>query len=129
MSTPARWAPDAALVVAVRSRSVRVSSLPDPDRSWVVASLTVEGWTVAAIADRLCCSLRLVQQIKAQPMTRIAEFALGVEQSLRQERAIRHLEARTAAHAASRQEQQIARLMTQRDNLLDHIRALPKDDK
>ena len=61
-----RWMPDEALVPTLHTRSLPIAGLSGPDRAWAVAALTVEGWTVAAIADRLRCSLRLIQQIKAE---------------------------------------------------------------
>lgn len=118
---PERWRPDDALVLTVRTRSLVIADLSGPDRAWIVASLTVEGWTVAAIADRLSCSLRLVQQIKAEPMTLVALYALGVERQLREERGLRHLEGRLAAQELLARDQRISQLTMQRDRMLDHI--------
>lgn len=118
---PERWRPDDALVLTVRTRSLVIADLSGPDRAWIVASLTVEGWTVAAIADRLSCSLRLVQQIKAEPMTLVALYALGVERQLREERGLRHLEGRLAGQEIAARDQRIAQLTSQRDRMLDHL--------
>lgn len=74
-----RWEPDDGLIYAVERRPVAIKDLSGPDRAWVVAYLTAQGWTVTSIAERLRCSLRLVQQIKAEPMTLVA----GVVHSLR----------------------------------------------
>ena len=122
-----RWQPDAALVLTVRTRTLPIADLSGPDRAWIVASLTVEGWTVAAIADRLACSLRLIQQIKAEPMTIVALYALGVERELRHERGLRHLDGRLAAQDAAAKDQRIERLTIQRDRMLDQVVHLQKE--
>lgn len=121
LEEPERWRPDDALVFTVRTRSLVIADLSGPDRAWIVASLTVEGWTVAAIADRLSCSLRLVQQIKAEPMTLVALYALGVERQLREERGLRHLEGRLAAQELLARDHRISQLTAQRDRMLDHL--------
>lgn len=126
MSTPEteRWQPDEALVLTVRTRSLEMKQLSGPDRSWIVASLTVQGWTVAAIADRLRCSLRLVQTIKTEPMTRVALYALTLAAELADERALRQLETASAAAQALAQQTTIARLSAQRDALLNHVQRM-----
>ena len=115
------WKPDPALVFAVRARVVPISTLSGPDRAWVVASLTVYGWTVAAIADRLKCSLRLIQQIKAEPMTKVALYAIEREAELLRERGCRRLEHTIAAQEISALQARIARVTMQRDAMLDHL--------
>src|SRR5690606_8322487 len=97
------------------------------DRAWIVACLTVEGWTVAAIAERLACSLRLIQQIKAEPMTKVALHALSLERALQDARALRHLECRVAAQELSERERRIAQLLMQRDRMLDQLVQLQKE--
>lgn len=119
MEESERWQPDDALVITIRTRSIAISGLSGPDRAWVVASLTVAGWTVASIAARLKCSLRLIQQIKAEPMTLVALYALTLDQQLRQERGLRHLEGRVAAQAEAQLQRRIHTLERQRDWLLD----------
>lgn len=118
-----RWQPDEALVLTVRTRCLEMKELSGPDRSWVVASLTVQGWTVAAIADRLKCSLRLVQTIKTEPMTRVALYALEIAHELANERALRHRDAVAALTQTAVQQQTIARLSNQRDALLGALSA------
>jgi hypothetical protein len=121
-----RWQPDEALVLTVRTRCMEMKELSGPDRSWVVASLTVQGWTVAAIAERLRCSLRLVQTIKTEPMTRVAMYALEISAQLAGERALRQYEAASAAAQAAAQQQTISRLSGQRDALLAHVQAVQR---
>jgi hypothetical protein len=119
-----RWQPDEGLVFTVRTRSVAISTLSGPDRAWVVAALTAQGWTVSAIADRLLCSLRLIQQIKAEPMTKVALHALSLAQDLANERGMRHIEGRLAGLELAGRDREIARLSRQRDVLLDRIALL-----
>lgn len=118
---PERWRPDEALVITVRTRVLPISELSGPDRAWLVAQLTAQGWTVAAIAERLACSLRLIQQIKAEPMTLVATYALGLERQLIEERGLRRLV--DTAHRAeiATRDAAITRLTAQRDLLLDQI--------
>lgn len=121
MDDTERWQPDNALVFAVRARRVPIADLTGPDRAWLVAALTVEGWTVAAIADRLKCSLRLIQQIKAEAMTQVALYALAMERELRNQRALHHMAAHHAAAELAQRDAAIDRLTRQRDTLLDKL--------
>lgn len=116
-----RWRPDEALVLTVRTRCLQMKDLSGPDRSWVVASLTVQGWTVAAIADRLKCSLRLVQTIKTEPMTQVALFALEVASELANERNERTVEQMAWALQAGAWEAERTRLSGQRDALINAL--------
>lgn len=110
-------------MLTVRTRCLTMRELSGPDRSWIVASLTVQGWTVAAIADRLKCSLRLVQTIKTEPMTRVALYALEIAHELANERALRLRDAAGAAAQTMIQQQTISRLSGQRDALLGALAA------
>lgn len=77
-----RWEPDLHLLVHAKMGGCRAVDLTGPDRAWVVAGLTAAGLTADEIADRLHCSLRLVRQIKAEPMTIVATYALGIQEKL-----------------------------------------------
>ena len=46
-----------------------------PDRSWLVAGLTLAGVTAQDIADKMSCSLRLVRTIRAEDMTQVCYLA------------------------------------------------------
>lgn len=120
------WQPDEVLVLTVRTRCLDAKSLSGPDRSWIVASLTAQGWTVAAIAARLQCSLRLIQTIKTEPMTRVATFALRLAAEIAEERSLHHLEQAAAAAHAAGQQKRIERLVSQRDTLLAYIQLMRK---
>lgn len=124
---PETWQPDPALYFTARARAVPISQLSPPDRSWIVASLTARGWTVAAIAERLVCSLRLVQTIKAEPMTKVAAYAITMELRARAESNLRHLESRVAAQALEERDQRIAALTRQRDGMLDQLVRLQRE--
>ncbi len=123
MSAPEEepWRPDEALVLTVRTRSLQMKDLSGPDRSWIVASLTVQGWTVAAIADRLKCSLRLVQTIKTEPMTKVALFALEVASELANERNERAVEQVAFGIQATAWKTERRRLVGERDALLSSL--------
>ena len=45
-----------------------ITELTGPDRAWVVAGLAAAGWTAEETAAQLRCSLRLIRQIRAEPM-------------------------------------------------------------
>lgn len=123
---PESWQPDAALVFSVRARRVPISQLSAPDRAWLVAALTVQGWTVAAIAAQLMCSLRLIQQIKAEDITKVALFALEVDARRAAEASMRHLEGRLFSAAIAEKDATIARLLHQRDAMLDAVASAQK---
>lgn len=121
MTEETRWQPDDALVPTLHTRSLPIADLSGPDRAWAVAALTVQGWTVAAIADRLCCSLRLVQQIKTEPMTLVALHALALEQRLAHAAALGRLAEIQQARELAEAQGQIARLTRQRDVLMQRL--------
>lgn len=111
------------MVVTVRTRSLSMKDLCEEDRSWIVAALTVQGWTAVAIADRLRCSLRLVQTIKTEPMTLMARYAWEQAAALAKEQAERAGEQRSHAAQALGWEAERARLCAQRDALLEALAA------
>lgn len=99
--TPPRWEPDGQLVAAVLSTpkaARKMADLPDPDRVWVVAGLTLAGMTAKDIAARLGCSLRLVRSIRALEMTQVCVWAQA------------QLRAADAERRAERCEKQVAQL-------------------
>lgn len=53
----------------------KLTEMEDPDRAWLVAGLTVAGWTGLEIAQRTGCSRRLVMGIRSWDMTQMARFA------------------------------------------------------
>lgn len=123
------WRPDDALVHTVRTRCLPISTLSGPDRSWVVASLTVQGWTVRDIAERLQCSLRLIQMVKAEPMTRVSVYALELSAELTALGSLRQLETLAHLQRLAALEADVERLRRQRDALINPIRKAARNDQ
>lgn len=117
----ARWRPDDALEFTVRTRKLPIADLSGPDRAWLVAQLTVHGWTVQRIAEQLSCSLRLVQQIKAEPGMLIALYALQLERELSDEKAMRRLAENVHSRERCAHDRELSRVTAQRDLLLERI--------
>lgn len=126
MTEETRWQPDEAMVHTLRTRSLPIADLSGPDRAWIVAALTVQGWTVAAIADRLCCSLRLIQQIKAEPMTLVALHALALQQRLAEAAGLARLTAVQHARELAERDALVDRLVRQRNALMDRLSTHPR---
>lgn len=72
----ATWQPDENLLHHARSGACDIRSLTGPDRAWVVAALQVSGMTADESAGLLHCSLRLVRQVRAEPMCVMARYAI-----------------------------------------------------
>lgn len=121
------WRPDEAMSLTVRTRVLPIAGLSGPDRSWLVAQLTSQGWTVAAIAERLKCSLRLIQQIKAEPMTKVSLYALDLARELRNTQRTQHLEGLAADTNMAALRRQLERTAAQRDVLLDRVIQLQRE--
>lgn len=99
-----------------------MTDLSGPDRSWLVAGLTLAGLTAKEIAARLSCSLRLVRTIRAEEMTQVCYLAQKRESELLElARAADHAQ-RFAAHELSSTKAQLARTRFQLDQIIDaHI--------
>lgn len=122
MSTPLGvrgWQPDENLVEHVRMCPMKITELTGPDRAWVVAGLAAAGWTAEETAKQLQCSLRLIRQIRAEPMFVVATYALGLREQLLLA-GVRRTEAERAhrrAMAGLRGE--LRRMEAQRNKLID----------
>lgn len=116
-----RWVPDENLVDHVRLTKVDYRRFCLEDRAWIVAGLTVVGYTAEMIAKQLCCSIRTVKSIKAEPMTRVAVYALSQREILVKERGevVVHTSARVRALRSC--ECDLARLTRQRDRLISDL--------
>ncbi|BBC28617.1 hypothetical protein [Mycobacterium phage PR] len=117
-----RWEPDNSIVEVALSTpksTRRMTDLSGPDRSWLVAGLTLWGMTAQEIADRLSCSLRLVRTIRAEEMTQVCYLAQEREAALTDE--VRQLD--MAARMLRRERdcalQEVARLRAQLDQVID----------
>lgn len=116
-----RWEPDDGLIYAVQLRPVPIKDLSGPDRAWVVAYLTAQGWTVTSIAERLRCSLRLIQQIKAEPMTLLATYTHGLRRQLEAQGCLHHMEAVALVGDLAAAQARITALERHRDVLLHRL--------
>lgn len=116
-----RWAPDDQLIAAVRcgSGSRKMADLSDPDRSWVVAGLTLAGLTADDIADRLTCSLRLVRSIRAADMTQVCLLLQTESQHFAQQMALADSDARMLRRDLTDMTSERDRLKSQLDRVID----------
>jgi len=64
-----------AAVLSMPKASRKMTELSGPDRSWLVAGLTLAGVTADEIAERTGCSRRLVMAIRAEDMTQVCKIA------------------------------------------------------
>lgn len=55
-------------------RNLHMADLTKPDRCWLVAGLTISGFTGDDIADRLHCCIRVVRALLADPATILAAY-------------------------------------------------------
>lgn len=116
-----RWEPDRNIVAAVLSTpkaARKMTDLSGPDRSWLVAGLTLAGMTAHCIAERLSCSLRLVRTIRAEEMTQVCFLAQQREAALADEvrqselaRRLMRRELEAAKKAAVRMRQQLDQIV------------------
>lgn len=116
-----RWQPDDGLIYAVQHRPVPIADLSGPDRAWIVAYLAAAGWTVASIAERLRCSLRLVQQIKAEPMTQVAMLAHDQRRDLAAMASLQCMQTTLLLQDLARAQERLGALERQRDVFLDRL--------
>lgn len=119
-----RWEPDANMVDAVKSTpksSWKMTDLSGPDRSWLVAGLTLAGVTAQDIADKMGCSLRLVRTIRAEDMTQVCYLAqqqlTSMADDLRQAELAQRLTERELAAA----NEKTGRVQGQLDDVLDAL--------
>lgn len=117
------WQPDCNLVDHVRVCKVDITILSGPDRAWVVAGLTALGWTAEDTATQLQCSLRLIRQIRAEPMTIVATYALSLrDQVITADVHIANVE-RRCFNTTQGLRQEVTRMTKQRDKLLTTLKA------
>ena len=117
-----RWEPDHNLVASVLSTpksTKRMTDLSGPDRSWLVAGLTLSGMTAKAIADRLSCSLRLVRTIRSEEMTQVCHWSQKREAALVDEVRKTKLEYRLMRRSLEQAEYAKQRMRAQLDQVLD----------
>lgn len=115
------WQPDEHLITAAQAGQLHIRNLTQEDRSWVVAGLTARGHTAEDTAHMLRCSLRLIKQIRAHPMTAVSLYA----QTIAVEAETARLQAKTTkrAHAYELEDLRMTaeRYKKQRDDLIDQL--------
>lgn len=89
------------------------------DRSWVVAGLALEGVTAEETAKLLSCSLRLVRQIRADPMTAIARYAFSLHVDMERAKRAAKADKRDLQFQLADATANAARYKDQRDQLLE----------
>ena len=115
------WAPDDNLITCAQAGQLHIRNLTLEDRAWIVAGLTARGVTAEDTATMLRCSLRLIKQIRAHPMTAVSLYAqtvaVNVETSVSKERA------KNRAHAYELEDARMTaeRYKRQRDELIDQL--------
>lgn len=123
--TADRWEPDDHMIEAVLATpksSWRMVDLSKPDRSWLVAGLTIAGVTAQDIADKLSCSLRLVRTIRAEEMTQVCYLLQLQVAGMNAEVRRAYLAQRAALQDATQARAETAKLRAQFDQVLDaHI--------
>jgi len=117
------WQPDEHLITAAQAGQLHIRNLSNEDRSWVVAGLTARGHTAEDTAHMLRCSLRLIKQIRANPMTAVSLYA----QTIAVEVETARLQAKTAKRAQAYELEDLRmtaeRYKKQRDDLIDQLAA------
>lgn len=108
-----------AAVLSTPKFRMKMTDLSEPDRSWLVAGLTLAGMTAHGIAERLSCSLRLVRTIRAEDMTQVCLLAQHREQALTNELRKMELEYRLARLGLDAKDAEVTRLQRQLDQILD----------
>lgn len=109
-------------VLSMPKASRKMTELSGPDRSWLVAGLTLAGVTADEIAERTGCSRRLVMAIRAEDMTQVCKLAQQQVSELDAE-----LSAERSAHSVTRRDLVVsraesARLRAQVGQLLKALR-------
>jgi hypothetical protein len=115
------WAPDEALVERVRMIGCSIRDLSTEDRAWAVVSLSEMGWTAQDIADRMSCSLRLIRNIKAEPLAAVMEYAVGMRAALLAAQGFARLIETCQARQLAEQAVELARLRRQRGELIEQL--------
>lgn len=119
MPDPVPWQPDDNLIDHARLCPVSILDMSGPDRAWVVAGLSAAGWTAEETARALKCSLRLIRQIRAEPMCTVATYALTAREQHRDERFHLTEELRHAHRRIAGLRGELARITNQRNQLIE----------
>ncbi|TCN51812.1 hypothetical protein EV641_109203 [Rhodococcus sp. SMB37] len=115
------WQPDDHLITAAQAGQLHIRNLTAEDRSWVVAGLTARGVTAEDTATMLRCSLRLIKQIRAHPMTAVSHYAQTI--AVEVETTVSKEKTKNRAHAYELENLRMTaeRYKQQRDKLIDQL--------
>lgn len=108
-------------VLSTPKSSWKMTDLSGPDRSWLVAGLTLAGVTAQDIADRLSCSLRLVRTIRAEDMTQVCYLAQQQLKTMADDLRQAQLAERLTSRDLTKSQAETARARVQVDDLLDAL--------
>ena len=95
-----------------------IKDLSDADRAWAVVRLSEMGWTAQDIADRMGCSLRLIRNIKAEPLAAAMEYAILLRAEISALHGVHRLELDCIARIADAQLRELSLLRAQRSDLI-----------
>lgn len=113
------WEPDTNILESARAGSLDAKTMDVVERAWVVAALAHEGTTAEATATMLHCSLRLVRQIRSEPLAAMSNYVLAVRADAdKSERKLKS-EIRNLRFTMDELSSNAARYRDQRDQLLD----------
>lgn len=115
------WQPDEHLITAAQAGQLHIRNLSQEDRSWVVAGLTARGVTAEDTATMLRCSLRLIKQIRAHPMTAVSLYAQSIAVEVETARARNKTTSRAHAYELEDLRMTAERYKRQRDDLIDQL--------
>lgn len=109
-------------VLSTPKSSWKMTDLSGPDRSWLVAGLTLAGVTAQDIADRLSCSLRLVRTIRAEDMTQVCYLAQQQLKTMSDDLRQAELTERLTSRELTKSRAETERVQGQLDQVIDaHI--------
>lgn len=119
---PHRWHPDEMLLDATLDGRITGHTLTEPDRAWIVATLTHRGEPAETIAARLQCSERTIHVIRAQPITILCNMLLDARHEADQATTrLRHAE-RRHRHSLDHANNQLAAARASRATLIEQLR-------
>lgn len=108
-------------VLSTPKSSWKMTDLSGPDRSWLVAGLTLAGVTAQDIADRLSCSLRLVRTIRAEDMTQVCYLAQQQLKTMADDLRQAELTERLTSRELTKSQAETERVQGQLDQITDRL--------
>lgn len=112
------WRPDDQTVDCAIHGNLTVSQLSGPDRAHVVLELSLRGYTIEDVAERLGCTSRLINQVLAAEVTTVVAYGLDQRDAAESPGA----EARASRLELERERARARELKAQRDRLIDDRR-------